>query len=519
MEYVFAAQVGEGPRRPTLSGWLGNVGCFTGIGWYYGFDGNEGTQVELLPVVLHELGHGLGFSTFTSGTSGNFNSGFPAVFDHFLYDNTTGLHWDTESAAQRVASAVSCGKLAWDGPYVVTGAPSRLGPKQVLRITAPVGIAGDYNVGNASFGPALSSPGVSGDVVLAIDPVAPVNDGCETPFVNAAALVGKIALIDRGVCGFVIKVKNAQDAGAIGVLIADNVAGCPPPGLGGADPTITIPSVRISQADGNLIKANLGLGVTVTLGVDNSQMAGADASGRVLVYTPNPFQGGSSVSHWDVSAEPNLLMEPAINNNLSSDVDLTLNEMADIGWLQLPVPVQVAPGRIYAEAGRIRVEFYTSEANSRSWTAYRHENNDEWTALGAPSSMGNGLLIVDDTDVVAGHRYAYRVGAIGDDGQMAYSQEVWATVPSDLDFALYGAQPNPAGARIAVTFALPSNAPAHLELVNVAGRVLKTMEVGTRGAGRHTVPLDLNGEVKSGVYFLRLTQGARVLKSPVVVVK
>ncbi len=37
------------------------------------------------------------------------------------------------------------------------------------------------------------------------------------------------------------KVKNAQVAGAIAVLVADNVAGGPPAGLGGVDPTITIP--------------------------------------------------------------------------------------------------------------------------------------------------------------------------------------------------------------------------------------------------------------------------------------
>ena len=52
-----------------------------------------------------------------------------------------------------------------------------------------------------------------------------------------------------------MKVKNAQDAGAIGVIVADNVAGSPPAGLGGADPTITIPSVRVTLADGNTLKA------------------------------------------------------------------------------------------------------------------------------------------------------------------------------------------------------------------------------------------------------------------------
>src|SRR5262245_40234956 len=43
--------------------------CLGGLVWYYGIDGNEGVNVELLPVVLHEIGHGLGFSTTTNGTT------------------------------------------------------------------------------------------------------------------------------------------------------------------------------------------------------------------------------------------------------------------------------------------------------------------------------------------------------------------------------------------------------------------------------------------------------------------
>ena len=54
------------------------------------------------------------------------------------------------------------------------------------------------------------------------------------------------------------------------------------------------------------------------------------------MYTPNPFQGGSSVSHWDVSAMPNLLMEPSINGDLTHSVtspqDLTFALLKDLGW-------------------------------------------------------------------------------------------------------------------------------------------------------------------------------------------
>ena len=57
-----------------------------------------------------------------------------------------------------------------------------------------------------------------------------------------------------------------------------------------------------------------------------------DANGRVELFTPNPFQGGSSVSHWNSTASPNLLMEPAINVGLPLDLDLTRQQMRDIGW-------------------------------------------------------------------------------------------------------------------------------------------------------------------------------------------
>ena len=92
--------------------------------------------------------------------------------------------------------------------------------------------------------------------------------------------------------------------------MADNAAGAPPAGLGGTDPTITIPSVRITQADGNTLKANLA-GLNATLLLDLTVRAGSDpAGGRALLYTPNPVQPGSTISHWDTIAFPNQLMEP-----------------------------------------------------------------------------------------------------------------------------------------------------------------------------------------------------------------
>jgi hypothetical protein len=160
---------------------------------------------------------------------------------------------------------------------------------------------------------------------------------------QASAVVGKVAIVDRGVCGFVVKVKNAQNAGAIAVLVADNAPGAPA-SLGGSDSSITIPSARITQAAGVTLKAaaatvlrgSRSMTLAGTFGFDATRKAGADSSLRPLLYTPNPLVGGSSVSHWDVSAFPNLLMEPAINSDLTNLLvppkDLTKPLLQDIGW-------------------------------------------------------------------------------------------------------------------------------------------------------------------------------------------
>ncbi len=135
-----------------------------------------------------------------------------------------------------------------------------------VTVNTPIGIAGDYPcypTNPANFGTAITTA-ITSDIVLIVDDTAPTSDGC-TPAVNGAALSGKIALIRRGSCAFIDKVQNAQDAGAIAVIMMNNVDGTPIP-MGGTSTTITIPSVMISKADGDLLEATLGSGsVNVTL--------------------------------------------------------------------------------------------------------------------------------------------------------------------------------------------------------------------------------------------------------------
>lgn len=166
-------------------------GCLgAGTRFYYGLDNTTpGGRINLLVVLLHEMGHGLGFSSFVNGSTGALNGGFPDIYTRYMFDQTTGLYWHQMTDAQRAASALNTNNVLWDGPNV--------------RLASSYLTAG-------------------------------------------------------------------RDAG----------------------------------------------------------------TGRVQLFTPNPFQGGSSISHFSTAAAPNLLMEPSINVGLPIDLDLTRQQMRDIGWFR-----------------------------------------------------------------------------------------------------------------------------------------------------------------------------------------
>ena len=109
-------------------------------------------------------------------------------------------------------------------------------------------------LGAAVFGPQqfeLTAP-----AVLVDDGTAPTSDACEP----LTGLSGKIAVIDRGTCTFVQKATNAQNAGAAGVIMINNVAGHVPVSPGVGDPTITIPLLGVSLEDGATLKGALSAG-------------------------------------------------------------------------------------------------------------------------------------------------------------------------------------------------------------------------------------------------------------------
>ncbi len=95
--------------------------CFNGGNWYYGLDGNNpnGT-LELLSVVLHEIGHGLGFLTFVDISTGAKFNGDNDVFMLNLEDHSAGQTWDLLDDAGRLSSATDTPDLHWTGSNVTS---------------------------------------------------------------------------------------------------------------------------------------------------------------------------------------------------------------------------------------------------------------------------------------------------------------------------------------------------------------------------------------------------------------
>jgi len=322
-----------------------NANFSTNFNFYLGLDNNHGPLPDLVTVLLHEFAHGLGFSQLANLGNGSLFQGFPDHYNSRLFDTTVGLYWPQMTNAQRAASATRFGRVVLDSPRVTAGVPKVLVfGSPTVQADAPATIAGQFQFGTAAFGPLLGNPNVSASVIPAVDAVdagGTDTDGC-TPFTNAAAVAGKIALVERGLCGFAVKARNATAAGAAAVIIYNqqaNVNAAPPgmadDGINGA--FVTIPAVSIRRADGLSILANVGSGgVSMTIGVDPTVRAGADALNRARVYAPFPVVGGSSISHYDTAAFHNLLMEPAINGDLTHKLkapdDLTFEALQQFGW-------------------------------------------------------------------------------------------------------------------------------------------------------------------------------------------
>jgi hypothetical protein len=94
--------------------------CAFPAGWYYGLDANPSfDDTDFVTVVLHELGHGLGFLTLINVENGRRRDNIDDAFMEFLVDARDGRRFIEMTNAQRAAAIKATGQLRWDGAAVV----------------------------------------------------------------------------------------------------------------------------------------------------------------------------------------------------------------------------------------------------------------------------------------------------------------------------------------------------------------------------------------------------------------
>ena len=215
-----------------------------------------------------------------------------------------------------------------------------LNAQVVFNILSPENVAGSYDltyVGPPTWGgDSLELPenSITGELVIARDGTEGDTMLCEAA-INGDEIAGKIAVLWRRTCEFGVKALNAQNAGAIGVVIMNETgdrAG-PPVGMGAGQEgiNVTIPVVMLSTNDGIALRpAILEGGVMVFIGnkvglfgddigitADNLLRAEQFSTPRALAQSATEFsvQVGAGIINYGTNDQTDVTLNATITLN------------------------------------------------------------------------------------------------------------------------------------------------------------------------------------------------------------
>ena len=250
-----------------------------------------------------------------------------------------------------------------------------------------------YDVNDNIFDPGhISLPitplALTNNIVLFDDGTPDNSDAC-TGAVNGAALSGKIAVIRRGTCTFIEKVLQAQAAGAIAAIIVNNQAGII--NMIGADGSITIPAVSMTQVDGEALIASLNSGGAGSVSVSLS----SPPEGEVYVNTDGDFDNGIIAHEYGHGISTRLV---GGGGGLNGSAEQPGEGWSDWFWLMM----QIKPGDTRNDARGIGTFAVNEPTNGLGIREYRYstdmavnphtfaDTNDQWFV----NSSGNEQVSV-----------------------------------------------------------------------------------------------------------------------------
>ena len=166
----------------------------------------------------------------------------------------------------------------------------------------PGGAAGIAAAKGVMF-PAGQPDPLPGSVVIGVDTVAPIGDGCTALSGVAGTYTGKWVIVDRGLCNFSIKVANVKAAGGLGAIVVNNVTSAPFSMATTAGNDDVLPAIMVGLADGNALKTAVGSGAVSGSYDDGVPSSVADDP---LVVDSSTSRGGLVRGSGDRILKPNL---------------------------------------------------------------------------------------------------------------------------------------------------------------------------------------------------------------------
>lgn len=183
-----------------------------------------------------------------------------------------------------------------------------------------------YDATGATWGPALSTTGLTGTLVRA-NPA----DACTT---LQKVTAGSLVLADRGTCNFTDKALNAQTAGAAGIIVANNVDGSPIT-MGGTSKRVKIPGVMVSKADGLTLGGKVGTSVTIRLADPPPIMRDGDVDSDIVWH-----EYGHGLT-WRMIGQMDGPLAGAVGEGMSDVLSIIVNDDPIVGEYAMHDPAGI----------------------------------------------------------------------------------------------------------------------------------------------------------------------------------
>lgn len=341
-------------------------------------------------------------------------------------------------------------------------------------VTAPVERHGHYDFAPPAAGwgaPALNSVSIEAPIVIARDNSVGDSLLCNAA-INGAEINGNIALIYRGGCEFGTKALNAQNAGAVGVIIVNNDEGLIEMGPGAQGPNVTIPVMMIEQTSGAWLNAQINAGNGVA-------RMGRFEGGELLICPGESVQlvgpGG-----WDNYVWNNGMDEAFITVGNAGNYNVSVTDENGCSTasenISVTVAAQATPG--ISQNGNTLITGVAA-------ASYQWFFNGE----PIPGATGNSIEI--------GASGVYTVQATNSVGCTATSSDFNATLVNVIEQTSHtvGLFPNPANQLVTVTTDLPGV--SDIRIYTADGRLVQ--QNGNATLDPSAITLDVS-ELASGVY-------------------